>query len=94
MQINMPVVQDGFEIELFFPFVTGGSVLMHALPCTLLILHSFKACFHHKYAKNPFNTHTDVCFSPPTLKLMIFISNFIFITASTQVCGSLFKIPP
>jgi hypothetical protein len=26
--------------------------------------------------------------------LMIFISNFIFITASTQVCGSLFKIPP
>lgn len=94
MQINMPVVQDGFEIELFCPFLTGGSVLMHTLPCTLLILYSFKACFHYKYAKNPINTHTNICFRPPALKLMIFISNFIFITVSTQVCSSLFKITP
>jgi hypothetical protein len=64
----MPDVQDGFEIELFCPFVTGDSVQIHALPCTLLILFSFKTCFHYKYAKNPFNTLTDVCFSALTFK--------------------------
>jgi hypothetical protein len=64
----MHVVQDDCEIDLFCSFVTGGSVLMHAFPCTLLILFYFKTCFHYKYAKNPFNTLTGVCFSAPTLR--------------------------